>query len=252
MKKKVVVFKNTKDKVVSLTDWHVPFEDPTVVEIELQFCKHEQPPIIILHELHDFYEVSSFDKNPARKNDLQDEIDEVNVYLKRLREYCPKSRIILLESNHTDRLRRFLWKKAPELNSLRSLQLEKLLELDKFNIEYKENFTYKKVLFKHGEKIRKFSSYTAHAEQDREGVSGVSGHTHRLGVYFTTRRGGSYVWIESGCGCKLKPEYVPGVPDWQNGFSIIAFDKKGHHFYPTVVPIIDHRADWGNITFTAK
>ena len=252
MNKKVVVFKNTKDKVVTLSDWHVPFEDHVVVEIELQFCKHEQPPIIILHELHDFYEVSRFDKDPARKDDLQDEIDEVNVYLARLREYCPKTCFILLKSNHTERLRKYLWRKAPELNSLRSLKLEKLLELDKFKIEYKDSFTYKGVLFKHGDIVRKFSSYTARGEFEREGMSGVSGHTHRLGVYFTRMRGGSYVWIESGCGCKLSADYIEGIANWQNGFSIIAFDRKKHHFYPTVVPIIDHRADWGNLTFEGK
>lgn len=249
MKKKVVVFKNAKDKVVSLTDWHVPFEDKVVVEIELQFCKHEQPTIIILHELHDFYEVSRFDKDPSRKDSLQDEIDQVNGYLARLREYCPKARIILLKSNHTDRLKKYLWRQAPGLSSLRALSLKKLLELDKFNIEFKEAFTMKSVLFKHGDIIRKFSSYTARGEFDKEGMSGASGHTHRLGVYFTRLRGGSYVWVESGCGCKLNAEYIDGIANWQNGFSIIAFDKKGRHFYPTVVPIIDHRADWGNITF---
>jgi hypothetical protein len=243
------VFKNTKDKIVTLSDWHVPFEDPVVVEIELQFCKHEQPKIIVLHELHDFYEVSRFDKDPARRDTLQDEIDQVNRYMKRLREYCPKSRIILLKSNHTDRMKKYLWRQAPGLHSLRALTLRKLLELDNFKIEFKESFTYKKVLFKHGDIIRKFSSYTARGEFDKEGMSGVSGHTHRLGVYFTRLRGGSYVWIESGCGCKLSADYIEGIANWQNGFSIIAFDKKAHHFYPTVVPIIDHRADWGNITF---
>lgn len=248
MEKTICAYKNAKDKIVTLCDWHVPFEDKIVVEIQLQFCKHEQPPIIILHELHDFYAISRFDKDPKRISSLQSEIDKVNEYVKRLRDYCPKARIILLSSNHTDRLKKYLWRQAPGLHSLRSLQLKELLNLEELNIEYKETFTYKGVIFKHGNKIRKFSAYTAHMEFENEGMSGASGHTHRLGVYFTTVRGGKYVWIESGCGCKLNPEYMDGIPNWQNGFSIVAFDKKGKHFYPTVVPIIDHRADWGNIT----
>lgn len=245
------IIKNRKDKVVSLTDWHVPYHDPKVVELHLAFCKEEQPPIIVIHELHDFYAVSRYDKDPSRQNFLQDEIDIVNRYLKRLRSYCPRARIILLNSNHLERLRKYLWTQAPGLNSLRALEIEKLLELDKLDIEYKEFFLYKKVLFKHGNVVRKFSSYSARGEFEKEGTSGCSGHTHRLGVYFHRARGGNYVWIESGCACRLDAEYIEGIANWQHGLSVFGFDKKGNHFYPTVVPIIGYRLDWGDRTFTA-
>lgn len=243
--------KNKKDKVISLNDWHVPYHDPRVIELQLAFCKEEQPKIIVLHELHDFYAVSKYDKDPSRSIHLQDEIDTVNQYLKRLREYCPRSRLILINSNHLDRLRRYLWSRAPELNDLRALKIEKLLELDKLKIEFKEHFTYKKVLFKHGNVVRKFSSYSAKGEFEKEGVSGCSGHTHRLGVYFHRVRGGDYVWLEAGCACKLDAEYVEGITNWQHGFAVFGFDKKGNHFYPTVVPIINYRLDWGDKTFVA-
>jgi hypothetical protein len=240
---------NKKDKVISLTDWHVPFEDKRIVELELQFCKEEQPKIIILHELHDFYDLSKFDKNPDRQGKLQEELDRVNLYLDDLREYCPKARIILLNSNHLDRLKRYLWRVAKELHGLRSLSLEKLLELKDRKIEYMEEFIYNGVIFKHGDIVRKFSSYTAKGEFEREGMSGCSGHSHRLGVYFHRVRGGEYVWIESGCGCDLDAEYIDGIANWQHGFSVFGFDKGGKHFYPTVVPIIDYRIDWGDKTY---
>lgn len=243
------IFKNKKDKVVTLSDWHVPFHDTKVIELELSFCKEEQPKIIVLHELHDFYMVSKYDKDPSRQDSLQKEIDVVDKYLGRLRAYCPNSRIIMLDSNHLDRLRKYLWGKAPELHSLRELHIERLLGLEKHNIEFKDHFVYKKVLFKHGNIVRKFSGYSARGEFEKEGMSGVSGHTHRLGVYFHRLRGGSYVWIESGCACKLDAEYIEGIANWQHGFSIVAFDKKRRHFYPTVVPIINYRLDWGDKTF---
>jgi hypothetical protein len=247
--KKKGVGKNKKIKVVTLCDWHVPFQDDRVVNLEIKFCEKEQPEIIILHELHDFYEVSRFDKNPERKMNIQDEIDQVNVYLRKLRSSCPKSRMILLMSNHLDRLRKYLWREAPELQCLRSLDLKVLLELDKNKIEFKDIFIYKKVLFKHGDIIRKFSSYTARGEFDKEGTSGCSGHTHRLGTYFVRLRGGFYVWVDSGCGCQLSADYIEGIANWQNGFSIFGFDRNSNHFYPTAVPIIDYRIDWGNLTF---
>jgi hypothetical protein len=241
-----------KIKVVCLTDWHVPYEDSKVVELMIDWCRSEQPEIIVLHEVHDFYELSRFDKDPARQFDLQDEIDLVNGYMDKLRKACPKSRLILLESNHLARLKKFLWRNAPALNSLRALKLEKLLELDKFNIELKEHFMFKGVLFKHGDLVRKFSSYTAKGEFEKENVSGASGHTHRLGLYFHTVRGGAHVWMECGCGCKLTPEYITGIPNWQNGFGVFCFEEKGKHFYPTVVPIINHQLFWGNKTFDRR
>lgn len=239
-------------RVVSLTDFHVPFEDPKVIQLMIDWCASEQPEIIVFHEIHDFYELSKFDKDPERNVDLQDEIDRVNCYMAQFRKACPKARMILLESNHLNRLKKFLWREAPALNCLRILKLEKLLELDKFNIELKRVFEFKGVLFKHGDLVRKFSAYTAKGEFEKENVSGASGHTHRLGLYFHTVRGGAHVWMECGCGCFLTPEYISGIPNWQNGFGLFEFELKGKHFYPTVIPIINHQIFWGNKTFDRR
>ena len=239
-------------RVVCLTDWHVPYEDPKVIELMIDWCRSEQPEIIVMHELHDFYELSKFDKDPERELDLQDEIDRVNGYMRQLRKACPKSRLILVNSNHLNRLKKFLWREAPALNSLRALKLDKLLELSTYQIEYKKYFEFKGVLFKHGDLVRKFSSYTAKGEFEKENVSGSSGHTHRLGMYFHTVRGGAHVWVECGCGCKLNPEYIDGVPNWQNGFAVFTFEQKGRHFYPAVVPIINHQIFWGGKTFDRR
>jgi hypothetical protein len=157
----------------------------------------------------------------------------------------------LLGSNHLARLKKFLWKVAPALNCLRSLEIETLLELKKFNIEFKEyGFTFKNVLFKHGDIVRKFSGYTAKGEWEKEQVSGCSGHTHRLGVYYHTVRGGSYVWVEAGCGCRLDAEYLHGgVANWQQGFAVFGFNPNSDHFYATVVPIINKKIYWGSKTY---
>jgi len=77
---------------------------------------------------------------------------------------------------------KYLRSKAEELSDLRCMKLKELLELDKFNIEFKKTFTFRKVLFKHGNIVRQHSSYSAKAEMDKEGTSGASGHTHRLGI----------------------------------------------------------------------
>ncbi len=224
--------------VVKLCDWHVPYEDKKAVSCAINFCRETQPEIILIDEVHDFYELSRFDKDPARKHDTQAEIDIATMYFKRLRKACPDSRIILLNSNHLDRLRRFLWKEGSALAGLRCLQIEKLLELDKLNFEYKDNFFFKGVLFKHGDLVRKYAAYTAKGEFDKEGCAGASGHTHRLGIHFTTKRGGSYCWVEGGCLCQLNPEYIKGIPDWQHGLVQFTFEEKGTQYFPQAIPII--------------
>lgn len=233
--------------IVSLTDWHVPYEDKCVLDLAFKFCEEIKPDIIIVHELHDFYTLSRFHKDPTRKEHLQVEIDLVNKYLKDLRRKCPKSRIILLQSNHLERLRKYLWSVAPALAGLRSLRVEALLELKKLDIEYKEDFLFRGVLFKHGNIVRQDSSYTAKGEFLKEGCSGVSGHTHRLGLYYVTKRGGKFVWVESGCLCKTKAEYVEGTANWQNGISLVSFKQDSRKFYATVIPIIDKTLLFGRV-----
>lgn len=230
--------KKHKDiSIVTLSDWHCPHEDKEVVALQIEYCKKNKPDIIVMHELHDFYDVSSYDKNPDRLTNLQHEIDVVNDYMTKLRKACPNSRMILLNSNHLDRLRRYLWTKADGLSGLRALSIPKLLELNKNDIEYMENFTYCDVLFKHGDIVRKFSGYSAHGEMSKEGVSGVSGHTHRGSVYFQTDRAGTRFWIENGCACKINQEYCHGVSNWQHGFSVVKF--KDGEVFPFFIPIIN-------------
>ncbi len=227
--------------IVSLTDWHVPFHDPKAIEAAFGFVERIQPQVIVTHELHDFYALSRFDKDPGRIDSLQGEIDMVTGYLAQLRKLCPDSRILLLQSNHMARLKRYLWRNAPALSSLRSLQLPALLQLQENGVEFMNYFQHQGVLFKHGTIVRKESGMTARAELAKEGVAGVSGHTHRLGQVYKRLRGGAYTWIESGCLCQLDPEYIDGTADWQQGFSLVSFQSPtSKTYWATCVPLINY------------
>lgn len=230
-----------KFNIVSLTDWHVPYHDPLAINAALGFVAKLQPQVLVVHEVHDFYALSRFDKDPARINSLQDEIDQVTAYFTVLRNTCPAARIILLKSNHLARLKKYLWKNAPALASLRALHIEGLLELEKHRIEYMDDFTHQGFLFKHGSIVRAGSGMTARAELIKEGVSGASGHTHRLAQIYRRIRGGAFTWIESGCLCKLDPDYLEGTADWQQGFSWVSFaSPQRKTYWATAVPIIDY------------
>lgn len=238
--------------VVALHDWHVPYHDPAALACAFTFCEQVQPQYIILHECHDFYALSRFSKDPARKHELQYEIDLVGEYLRDLRKRCPHSKMVLLKANHTDRLQRYLWNEAPALSSLRSLRIEEILKLGELEIEYKPHFEHKGFLWKHGSIVRQDSAYTAKAELLREGMSGASGHTHRLGSHYRTLRGGSYVWVEGGCLCDLHPEYLDeNIANWQHGISVVNFEANGSQYFARPIPIIAGKMLWGDKLITA-
>lgn len=240
----------TRDIILTLCDVHVPFHDKKAVSVAMDFAKDLVPKTIVMHEWLDWYQISKFDKDPNRINDLQDDIDQTVELFDALRRKCKGSDIIMVKSNHDARLERYKRQNQP-LYNLRNLNIEKLLELEKFNIHYQDDYVFRKVLFKHGNTVRKYSGYTAKNELNNEGISGASGHTHRLGCHYETNRGGKYVWMESGCLCDLKPEYIDGIANWQHGCSVFLFKKNSNHFSATVVPIIDHEILWGAESYAA-
>jgi len=247
----VVISKPSRVTVARLADWHIPYHDEKALNIAMRFCKHLKPDIILMDEVLDWYSLSRFDKDPQRLITLQDEIDMTTTYFARLRQYCPNARIILMRSNHLNRLQKYLRVKAPELSQLRALRVPKLLELHKHQIEFRDHFVLKDFLFKHGDRVYQNSAYTARHECLREGMSGMSGHTHRIGNHFVTKRGGEYQWLECGCLCSKDAEYIRGVADWQHGIGLVRFKKYGKHFRAEAIPIVNSELMWGDICISA-
>jgi len=239
------------ETIVRLCDAHIPYHDEDVMNIALKITRTLRPTTVIIDEWIDFYSLSKFDKDPKRKLQLQDDLDLTHQWLKKLRNALPRCEIIMLESNHDKRLRKYLHSKAEELCGLRCLQLEKLLGLESLNIKYRRMYWFRGVLFKHGSIVRNQSAYTAKGERDKEGTSGNSGHTHRMGSHFKTLRGGQYTWTEGGCLCDPRQaEYIDGTADWQQGISGFDFIKDSKRFYPFLIPIIDKKAVFARRLYT--
>ncbi|MCJ7482609.1 MAG: hypothetical protein MUO31_06555 [Thermodesulfovibrionales bacterium] len=206
-------------------DFHFTFHEPKAVRLFLGFVKEHQPRQVIINgDLCDFYKISKFDKDPNRIESLQIEIDAASDFLGELRDAATGADVIFDEGNHEHRLRKYLWRKAEALASLKCLELPKLLKLDKYHIKhvpYGEGVQVGKIFVYHGTIVRQDSSYTAKAEFLKNGCSGMSGHTHRDGKYVKRNRGGQFAWWENFCMCKLDPEYVDGIVNWSQGFSLI-------------------------------
>lgn len=218
-------------------DTHIPHEDERAVRVVQAIARETQPDLIVhMGDLLDAYPLSRWDKNPARKESLQDEIDRGRQHFAQMRLCSPGSRFVYLEGNHEDRLRRTLWNLEGPAAVLAELTAFKqamtwpaLLGLDALGVEfvpYAEQSRHAflpKFLLKHGTVVRNKSAYTASGEHDKYGKSGASGHTHRLGLFFSRDSNGSHVWAETGCTCKLDPEYMAD-PDWQQGAVFVTLD----------------------------
>ena len=217
------------------------------------FCQFFKPHKVFINgDLIDFYAISRFVKDPKRALELQEEIDEAISILKQIRKVNKKADIYYIKGNHENRCQKYLWSEAKELSGLRELTVPSLLKLGGMNIKYCETgrIEYGGLIIKHGSVVRKFSGYTAKAEVEKNGKSGISGHTHRLSLYFQNNAGQEIVWAEGGCMCKLDAEYLEGeVPNWQTGFICGYFKINSSRYNINLVPFIHHKAMWNGMEF---
>lgn len=231
-------------KMLYISDLHVPYQDEKALYVFSKFFRWYNPDeVYIIGDLIDFYSLSRFDKNPSRLHRLQEEIDMARSILNMWRSFY-KGKMWLLKGNHEHRLIKYIWGQAKQLSTLRSLELNKLLDLDKLDIRYIREGKIRRnnILVKHGNTIRKWSAYTAKAEQVLTGMSGISGHSHRLSQYYKTDERGTSKWVEVGCLCDLEPEYMEGkTANWQQGFGVGYENKKNSNIFNIEpVPIIDY------------
>lgn len=218
-----------------LSDLHTPYHDMYAVELACKAAEIVRPTrLVIAGDLIDCYQLSRFDKDPKRVTDnLQRELDKAGELLAMLRSAVGNNCCMaFLPGNHEQRLYKYLCRN-PELASLRVLELPSLLGLAAHGIEYHEweFLPLKTLVVKHGDRVRKWSGYTARAELENErfAVSTMTGHTHRLGSHYVTHRTGYVAGWENGCLCDVHPEYVRN-PDWQQGFSIIYHNGRESFF----------------------
>lgn len=235
------------ERLLILSDTHVPYQDQNCIKLSIKVIKAFKPDTVIhIGDLLDFYGFSRFDnKDPRKMGRLQQELDEGHSLLKEWRKHF-NGDFFLLRGNHEYRLTKYINNNAPELHELPSLKLQSLLKLDEIGVKYVESgrMDFNGLLVKHGDLVRNKSGYTAFGEMEKSGISGISGHTHRLGQIYRTNRGGMYNWTESGCLCTLDPDYLEGAtPDWQQGLSYGYFTKdRNKRFEVHTLPFINNKA----------
>jgi hypothetical protein len=226
-------------KVLSLavlSDLHAQYLDPNAWNITLGALGSRPVDVVVLNgDTCDFGQIGKFDKRlftyrmaMQEEMSLMEEIIEVkeNIF-RRLRKACPKARIVFRIGNHEERFTatrdshpEALSTLLKTMRRLRSLELEDVLDLDKYGIEMSYN---DKDVFGgcyttiHGHKTSKTAiEHYLHAYG-----SGTSGHTHSGNIRRRYHRGRLETWAESMCLCRVrKIPYLPfgNEPEWVQGF----------------------------------
>ncbi len=220
---------------IVLPDVHFPFQDNKLLKVWLEHVDELKPDgIDIIGDLLDCYSLSRFDKNPARKAVLQDELDFAHRFLISMKELAGRGcDIRYSEGNHEDRLRKMLWGKVPELAKLRNLTIPDLLGLKKLGIAWHSTqnpYKIRDLWFTHGDLLRKHAGMSARAKADAIHGSVMIGHCHRMGWSPGTVWDGREDAYECGhLSDYTQLDYVRSAPNWQQGWAVVEFLEGGGH-----------------------
>lgn len=244
------------ETTVVFGDVHGVYYDKKAWSILLQVIDDIKPDRVIINgDFMDCYSISSFDKDPSRDFNLQDEYEQANTLLDELgRVHTGKT--VFVYGNHCARQKRNIWKNTPEYDCIPELTIEGKLHLEERGFEVVKPkgkdayYQLGKIKVGHFNKAAQASAYTEKWLVDKYGCCIVQGHSHRLGKHYKTMNGDTIVGVGSGCLCDLNPEYVSD-PNWQQGFVVIDKVKVGKWFQIQDVPIIKHTTLFNGKVYSA-
>jgi len=226
-------FKIKSNKMLVICDLHIPYHDEKAIEIALTYDESFDT-LLIDGDLIDFHGLSKFQKRPS-KIFIKDEIETTKEFLDQIRKHFKDKRIIYKFGNHDDRLRRWVYDKAPALYEVEEIKLENLLKLQDYKIEKVEP----------DQKIQSGKLNIIHGHEYRGGASinlsrsvmlktfdhTLFGHFHTVDYKAKKKIDNHMIgsWAV-GCLCGLTPQWLPNN-EWLHGFALIEFDNGSFHVH---------------------
>lgn len=213
-------------------DTHRPFHDLRFESLIYQFIKLLRPVgYINLGDFVDFWQLSSYDKDPARKDDILDDLASFNSHLDRVEKVLPRGAAVhLLCGNHEDRLRRYIWQNAKALAGIvpafpSLLRLTERISAGKHAfhwhpIERWNSCRIGDTVIHHG---FYFDRNTATQNLVRyRGVNFIQGHTHRVQYAHNDK-----FWsLTAGHGSdESKTAHKPAPNDWQKAITVLTLHR---------------------------
>jgi metallophosphoesterase superfamily enzyme len=228
-------------RVLAIPDAHFPYHDKAAWELCLRGIEVLEPDeIVIIGDFGDFAAVSNHPKHPDERQ-LHKEVESVKEGLENVvNAHTKNGGITYMQGNHEDRLRLYLWNKAPELEGL--VGFEDLLGLDNYGIEtyrYREFYKVGKVFFSHGWRTGVNAARQTVLDAGR---NIVVGHSHRASIVTTGEIAGkkhfcmNIGWLGN---VELVKDWasIGAYKDWALGFGVV--DMVGDISSPYFVPIVE-------------
>lgn len=226
-------------------DTHFPKEDRAKVKVMMKVLKQWQPDhLTFLGDLDDMEAPSRFADGSKEEVEqrLSVTVPTVDKFLREVRSILPNARIDWFMGNHEDRLMNYISTKAKALEGFVTYDMVypikdlgiKIWDYSEPPVKLHGNF-----YVTHGSLISQHSADSGRKEFDKYGVSGFSGHTHRLGQYYKTQpliTPSHCMWYECGHLSDVKQAGYTTLPNWQHGFGYAYVD--GSRVYPGLVPFV--------------
>ena len=216
-----------------LPDLHLPYQCERYLKLIIKILKQEKfSGIVQLGDALDFWQLSTYDKDPSRKNTILDDVTEWNKVLSEWCRYLPRgAEIHLLEGNHCYRLQRYISRNARELHEIVK-PLPDLLNLKERNasghVKFKWHPYAKWNSCKIGDCVLMhgfyFNQHVAMTNLSKYKVSTICGHTHRV-QYVTD---GDHFSATLGHGSNEElTAHQPTPTGWQQSMGVLTVDDNG-------------------------
>jgi len=217
-----------------LSDIHIPFHEPKIVETAIDAGMVEKVNGVLLNG--DVQDCSSISYWRSLKRDFNKEIELSIDFLDYLRIKFPKCTIVYKPGNHELRLPSYYMNHAPELADTPLACMETILGFEERGIEFLDY--YQKVMagklpIFHGHEFRNITMAVNAARGlflKTHSFAAIS-HCHTTSMHPGTNvnREALTTW-SFGCLCDLSPDYNPFGNQWNWGFAIIEIEKNGDFF----------------------
>lgn len=237
---------------VVYSDEQWPYEDRRAVAIVDQIVADTEPAqIVLIGDQCDFASLSRFQKNlpPSKQENLLEEVEYCRARIKERDSLADSvgATVRWTHGNHEARLHKYLEANAPQVHELfeDAMSFKNLLHVPGSWVmyEYGEGFWIGKkdsLWLTHGHLTAKtaptryISTY---------GHSGMTGHTHRAGVTYSSTRIRTDGWWEIGhlSDEERLPKASP-VNNWQQAAAVITYSTKSPRFQVEMVNIVDNEA----------
>jgi hypothetical protein len=238
------------ERLVMVNDIHVPFHDEKTLESVKYGLKYMKPDRLILGgDIIDFYSISQFQKDPAKRMSLQAEVTETKGVLEDLVKAVPKGcKVNYLLGNHEERLQKYIHSNSPELHWVDGLKWYQILGLQDLDIRPIDQrwMEYKGIMYSHLNRANKYGGYTAKNLGTDFNRTIVHSHTHKTGHV----KHGTLDFYDNGCLCDLQPEYMSGSGPsvWSQAFMVVDYVGKQANF--SQIQIKDHMFVYDGRLFT--